>query len=229
EEMAQRIYREWFVHFRYPGHDNQKLVESELGMIPEGWEIKPLGNISSITMGQSPKSEYYNEIGNGFPFHQGVRFFGKRYPENRIYCSILNRVAEKGDILFSVRAPVGRMNIANAKIVIGRGLAAIRSNNKQQVFLHQQLSHLFKNEDIIGSGTIFNSVTRYDMHSINVLIPQQDLAEKYENIITPVYHDIEILYKMVSILESTRDLLLPKLISGQIDVSDLDIDTGEVA
>jgi len=122
EEMAQALYREWFVKLRFPGHEKVKMVESELGMVPEGWEVKCLSDVCNIVMGQSPKSEFYNDIGEGLPFHQGVTDFGDRFPTDRKYCTVMNRIAEAGDILFSVRAPVGRINISDKKIVIGRGL-----------------------------------------------------------------------------------------------------------
>ena len=72
EEMAGTIYHEWFVEFRFPGHENVKMVQSELGLIPQEWEVKRLGEMCDVVMGQSPKSEFYNEMGEGLPFHQGV-------------------------------------------------------------------------------------------------------------------------------------------------------------
>ena len=72
EDMAQTLYREWFVHFRFPGHENVPMVESSLGPIPQGWEVKQLDEMCHVLMGLSPKSEFYNEIGEGLPFHQGV-------------------------------------------------------------------------------------------------------------------------------------------------------------
>ncbi len=122
EEMAQAIYREWFVHFRYPGHESAKFVESPFGPIPEGWEAKPLDKIAVLTMGQSPPSESYNDEGDGRPFHQGVKDFGTHFPTHRICCSVLGRMASEGDVLISVRAPVGRLNIAPSELTIGRGL-----------------------------------------------------------------------------------------------------------
>ena len=115
EEMAQAIYREWFVEFRFPGHEDVPMVDSELGLIPHGWDVKQLGEMCHVIMGLSPKSEFYNETGDGLPFHQGVTDFGERFPTDRVYCTIQKRIAEIDDILFSVRAPVGRINIANKK------------------------------------------------------------------------------------------------------------------
>ena len=121
EDIAQTLYQEWFVHFRFPGHENIQMVESALGPIPRGWEVKQLDEMCDVLMGQSPKSEFYNETGEGLPFHQGVTDFGERFPTDRVYCTVQKRIAEVGDILFSVRAPVGRINVGNKKIVIGRG------------------------------------------------------------------------------------------------------------
>jgi len=163
--MAQMIYREWFVHFRFPGHEKVNMVKSKLGMIPDGWEVKTLWDICIIVMGQSPKSEFYNEDGNGLPFHQGVTDFGNRFPTDRVYCTVQNRIAEDRDILFSVRAPVGGINLANKRIVVGRGLCAIRSKTGNQAFVFQQLKEKFKEPDTMGGGTIFKSVTKEDIQA----------------------------------------------------------------
>ena len=229
ESMAQTIYQEWFVKFRFPGHKQVKMVESDLGLIPEGWEVKNLKDVCNLVMGQSPKSEFYNETGEGLPFHQGVSNFGARFPTDKIYCTVLNRIAEAGDILFSVRAPVGRINIANKKIIIGRGLCGIRSNTDNQSFIFQQLKEKFSEEDLMGGGTIFKSVTKKDMQEIKLIIPSTDILQKFESIVNPVFRNLELLISKNDNLRKTRDLLLPKLISGQIDVENLDIDTGEIA
>jgi len=223
EQMAKLVYEEWFVKFRFPGHEKVKMVSSELGEIPEGWKAEKLGDVCHIVMGQSPKSEFYNETGEGLPFHQGVTNFGDRFPTDKVYCTILNRIAEKGDILFSVRAPVGRINIANKKIVIGRGLCSIRSKTGNQTFMFQQLKNKFQIEDSMGGGTIFKSVTKNDMNEIKVIFPLFSLISKFEVTVQPIFQSLEILNLKNQNLRKTRDLLLPKLISGEIDVSDLDI------
>lgn len=225
EEMAQALYREWFVNFRFPGHEDVLMVESELGLVPEGWEVKKLGDVCNILMGQSPKSEFYNDTGEGLPFHQGVTDFGDRFPTTRKYCTVLKRVAEAGDILFSVRAPVGRINIANKKIVIGRGLCAIRNLSGNQVFAFQQLKEQFKEEDTMGGGTIFKSVTKKDMNGIKLLVPYETQITNFEEIVTPIFAELENLVLRNITLHRTRDLLLPKLISGEVDVSNLKIET----
>lgn len=225
EDMAQTLYQEWFVHFRFSGHENVPMVESPLGPIPQEWEVKKLGEMCDVLMGQSPKSEFYNETGEGLPFHQGVTDFGQRFPTDRVYCTIQKRIAEVGDILFSVRAPVGRINVANKKIVIGRGLSAIRSKNGDQAFILQQLKDRFQEEDTMGSGTIYNAITKADLLGIQLLKPAKSIVAKFEEAAQPISLELANLTMKNANLRQTRDILLPKLISGEIDVSALDIDT----
>ena len=218
EQMAQMLYREWFVNFRFPGHEKVRKVESELGPIPEGWTVESLGELADITMGQSPPSESYNTVGTGLLFHQGVTDFGRRFPADRMYCTIGNRLAEPQDILMSVRAPVGRLNISTKKIVIGRGLCAVRSNFGQQAILFQQLNEHFQEEDTMGSGTIFKAVTKQDVHGIKFIRADAKIATETETWLKPLFRQLEVLSSKNSNLRATRDLLLPKLISGEISV-----------
>lgn len=218
EEMAQAIYREWFVHLRYPGHEGVRMVESAVGMIPEGWEVSKLGENCKIIMGQSPESKYYNDQGQGLPFHQGVTDFGERFPADRIYCTVENRLAENGDILCSVRAPVGRLNIATKRIVIGRGLCSIRSKANTQSLLYQQLKEIFKEEDSMGGGTIFKAVTKEEMFGIKIIVPHANLVVQFEELCKPIDHLIENLITKNKNLRQQRDLLLPRLLSGELDI-----------
>ena len=222
ERMARTLYREWFVHFRYPGHEGVPLVDSPLGPIPQGWEVRRLIDVCRLTMGQSPKSEYYNEVGDGVAFHQGVTDFGDRFPSDRLFCTVDGRSAETGDILFSVRAPVGRMNIANKRIILGRGLSAIRHNDDHQAFLWEQLRNRFTEDDMIGNGSIFASVTKDEMQSISLLCPSKELIEAITSHFDPLHLEVATLSQKTQNLRRTRDLLLPRLLSGQLDVGELD-------
>jgi type I restriction enzyme S subunit len=178
-------------------------------------------------MGQSPKSEYYNPSGEGLPFHQGVSNFNNRYPEHEIYCTVDKRIASAGDILFSVRAPVGRINIADKKLIIGRGLAAIRHKNDLQSFLYYQLKAIFNEEDIIGNGSIFNSVTKQDLANVKVIVSNNSINKEFNEKVIPIDQLIRNLTQKNIILHCTRDLLLPKLTSGELDVEGLDITVGD--
>jgi type I restriction enzyme S subunit len=214
EEAARQLYREWFVRLRFPGHEHTRITNG----VPEGWAQKALGELAGITMGQSPESQYYNEVGNGLPFHQGVADFGDRFVSHRVYCTVQNRIAEADDILCSVRAPVGRLNVTLDKIVIGRGLAALRSKTGHQSLLFQQLrAHFFK-EDLIGAGAIFASVTKKEFESQEILKHSPRLAKAFEEVSCPIDEQLRVLYQQISILRAARDLLLPRLMSGEIAV-----------
>lgn len=219
EERARLLYEEWFVRLRFPGHEGVKLAKPEMGMVPQGWEIKRLDEVCSITMGQSPSSEFYNLAGKGLPFHQGVADFGSRFPTDRVYCTAEHRIAHAGDILLSVRAPVGRLNLSLRRIVIGRGLCALRSTGDSQRFVFQQLKERFQEEDIIGNGAIFNAVTKDEVSRIQLLWPSPDVLSAFENYLQPIFSFVEDLSKTNTALRQTRDRLLPGLISGEIDVS----------
>jgi type I restriction enzyme S subunit len=225
EETARRLYEEWFVNFRFPGHDTRATQLSD--GLPEGWRMRTLGEVAEIVMGQSPRSEFYNTQGKGLPFHQGVSHFRDRFPEHVTYCTAPNRVALPGDVLFSVRAPVGRINLADTKLIVGRGVSAIRARDAHQVFLFLQLKHQFKEEDTIGGGTIFKAVTRKDMEAIPFLVPREAAVAAFEDLIGPSFPLLWNLVRQNEALAATRDLLLPRLISGQIAVPDLDIEVGE--
>ncbi len=101
----------------------------------EGWKTESLGRIANITMGQSPDSKYYSEEKNGLPFLQGCAEFTSRFPKHALYCSQTKKIANSGEILFSVRAPVGKINIADCDYIIGRGLAAISGAEIDHVYL----------------------------------------------------------------------------------------------
>lgn len=214
EQAARILYKEWFVHLRFPGHEHVKIEDG----VPEGWETKPLSEIAEITMGQSPKSIYYNEDGNGLPFHQGVTNFGVRFPSHQNYCTVQKRLAESGDILFSVRAPVGRINITTDKIVIGRGLSAIRSKLGQQNLLFYALkSHFFK-EDMIGGGAIFAAITKKDLHGVELTQAPEPIAEMFMEHVRPIDIQIENLHRTIDDLTKACDLLLPRLMNGEVAV-----------
>ncbi|AXV40392.1 restriction endonuclease subunit S [Methanobacterium sp. BAmetb5] len=226
EEISQAVFRYWFVHFEFPDENGQPykssggdMVDSELGEIPVGWSVKKLKDTCNITMGQSPKSEFYNEECEGLPFHQGVTNFRERFPKDKIYCTLENKIAGYGDILFSVRAPVGRINIAKSKMVIGRGLSAIRHKKDFQSFLLYQLKNIFTEEDSIGSGTVFNAITRKDLDDLNVIVPNEELDKQFNEFVSPMEKQIENLVLENDNLTKIRDSLLPKLMFGKIVVN----------
>lgn len=218
-KMAEEIYREWFVRFRFLGYKN---AEFEKG-VPKGWGEGTLGDIANMIMGQSPKSEFYNTQGEGLPFHQGVGSYGNRFPINNTYCSVSGRMANVDDVLFSVRAPVGRLNIANTKMIIGRGLAALSHKKGFNSYLFYLLKVAFSNEDIIGNGAIFNSVGKDELKGFKIFLPDKKLVEEFENEVSKIDMQIKLLLQSQANLEKTKNMLLPRLISGKLLVESLNI------
>lgn len=214
EEAAQRLYKEWFVNLRFPGHENTKIVDS----VPEGWEKKKLGDIADVLMGQSPKSEFYNSEQKGLPFHQGVGSYGKRFVNDVVYTTSFTRIAEANSLLFSVRAPVGRLNISKNKIVIGRGLAAMKHKNGMQSFLFYMLKERFFKDNIIGNGSIFASISKNELLDLRFIIPANSIIYKYERFASDIDAKIQKLDSQLRLLTESRDRLLPKLLSGEIEV-----------
>lgn len=219
ERMAEEIYREWFVRMRFPGHERVKFQKG----VPEGWEVVSLGELTNITMGQSPSSEFYNQTGEGLPFNQGVGTYGQRFPTREIFCSVSGRIAKKGDLLFSVRAPVGRLNIADCKMIIGRGLSAISHKEHYNSYLFYALKTAFSDEDIIGNGAIFNAVSKKELLNFKMNQPAYNLDGIFDKLIAPMDRRIELLTKTIEKLKCSRNLLLSRLMSGRLAVDDLDI------
>jgi type I restriction enzyme S subunit len=182
----------------------------------EEFTIEELAN---VVMGQSPTSDTYtNEKEDNLPFHQGVTNFSNYFVEHKIYCKAPIKIAEEGDILFSVRAPVGRINFTNDKICIGRGLCAFRSKKGFQNYFYHQLKEFFFTVDVIGNGAIFNAVTKVELMKVKLKTPKEKIQKEFEVEAQQMYNLILNLTKQNSKLREARDILLPKLMSGQIEV-----------
>ncbi|ADE56591.1 MULTISPECIES: restriction endonuclease subunit S [Aminobacterium] len=133
------------------------------------WREVKLGEIVDIEMGQSPKSEFYNTEGLGVPFLQGNKTFGMIYPKFDVFCTNVKKIAIQNDILMSVRAPVGDLNIAQEKICIGRGICAMRMKNRNNLYLFYLLKHNVKNLKKTESGTVFGGVNKKDIMGLSVM------------------------------------------------------------
>ncbi len=168
-------------------------------------------------MGQSPKGTSYNTTGAGIVFFQGRTDFGYRFPTVRMYTTEPKKIAESGDILMSVRAPVGDLNIANQKCCIGRGLASIRSKYNFSSFLFYTLLNIKEQLDIFnGQGTIFGAINQKSLKELTVIIPPFELIEKFEMIVSPLDKLIRNNYNENQRLSALRNALLPKLMNGEV-------------
>lgn len=137
-----------------------------------------LKDILEVTMGQSPKSEYYNSDGDGVPFLQGNRTFGFRYPTFDTYTTLTTKLAEAGDVIMSVRAPVGDLNITPVDMCLGRGVCSLRMKNGNQDFLYYMMKYYMPQLLNKESGTVFGSVNRNDINGLEVDIPEDSEKQK---------------------------------------------------
>jgi len=245
EEMAQLIYREWFVKFRFPGHEKVKMVDSPVGKIPEGWEMKELSSVTKIvdclhskkpTEATDPSEKYgillhiWNIPGNG-QLDLNKRFFinkddydnWTRNIEIMEGDCVITNVGRIGDF---AQIPV------DVKAAIGRNMTAVRPLKKglSPTYLIEYLRSPHMDRERTAKtdrGTIMDSLNVKGIITLLVPVPPADLMTRFEATARPVRHQLEVLIQKNSNLRQTRDLLLPKLISGDLDVSDLDIKVRE--
>jgi len=155
------------------------------------WEIKKLGDVCEIIAGQSPEGKYYNNIGKGTPFYQGKKKFTNKFlGKPTTWTTKTTKEAQKGDVLMSVRAPVGPINFSTQKICIGRGLAAIRASNKiDKDFLFNFLLK-YKKELIGNTGAVFNSINRTQIKNIKIPLPSLPEQKRIVSILDEVFEKL---------------------------------------
>lgn len=206
EQQAQAIYQQMFTD-----NPNPNCGEGSLS------------DIADITMGQSPSGSSYNEDGIGTIFFQGRAEFGFRFPSIRLYTTKPKRMAYANDTLMSVRAPVGDLNVAHTDCCIGRGLAAIHSKTNHQSFVLYTMFSLKKQIDVFnGEGTVFGSINRNSLNGMPIFIPTDKTIEEFERIVAPMDAAIRNNYDEICRLQKIRDSLLPKLMSGELDVLNIE-------
>ncbi|MDA9600328.1 restriction endonuclease subunit S [Nitrosomonadales bacterium] len=233
EDTAQSIYKHWFVDFEFPiskeyaefigkpelegkpyrssGGEIKNYGEIE-EQIPLNWNLTALSSQAEVIMGQSPSGEHLSTIASGTVFYQGRTDFNFRFPSERIYTSLVKRLAQPKDVLMSVRAPVGDVNIASEKCAIGRGIAAIRDKCGVNSFIYyslQNLSSMFNITD--GEGTIFGSIKKDELNELNVIYPDMNTKEEFNNRVGRIDDMIEVIEKELICLRSLRTLINSKM------------------
>lgn len=232
--MAKQLYDYWFVQFNFPNSEGKPYKSSGGKMIwnedlkrniPENWGKATLIDIANITMGQSPDGSSYNENGEGILFYQGCTDFGLRFPSVRKYTTSPCRFAKQDDILMSVRAPVGSLNIANNDCCIGRGLAALNSKLGSPTHLYYILNDLkiaFEQRNAVG--TTFGSITKDDLYSLPVVKPDNAVIQSFELICAPIFKKQMVINHEIDLLTEQRDELLPLLMSSIVSIKQLNSD-----
>ncbi len=178
------------------------------------WTLHRLGDpeVSDIVMGQSPPSETYNREGVGLPFFQGKVDFGLRHPAKRLWCSSPVKKAREGDVLISVRAPVGDVNLATEPCCIGRGLAALRAGSlADSEFLFYLLMHHKSALDTLGSGAIFKAVNRETLRSFELLLPPPNEQRAIAGVLAKLQARVEVQDRIIATLKELKAATMAKL------------------
>ena len=242
EEMAGAIYREWFVEFHFPGHGQVPMVKSKLGLIPQGWEVKQLDTIVSEIIdyrGKTPKKlgGDWAESGimalSAMNVKQGklVNLEKAKFVSEQLYEKWMKSEITKNDILMTSEAPLGEVYYLTEKkkICLSQRLYCIRANPniiKPSLLFYAISSPSIQSQlHANATGTTVLGIRQTALRKISVTIPPVQLQSKAESVLETLITSKETLEKKNTNLRQTRDLLLPKLISGEVDVSELDMDT----
>ena len=228
EEMAQALFKRWFVDFEFPNEEGKpykssggEMVESELGMIPDKWEIITIKDVAALSMGVSPSSDSYNNSEEGLPLINGAADFkGKNISPGK-YTSSPKKICELGDMIFGVRATIGNTVFADKQYAIGRGVAALRpKKNMDKEVIFYQLEYAMEKLLNSASGSVFSNLKKGDIESVKFAY-YQPIVQQFHNIVNPIVEKIIFNDKETLNLTLIRDSVLPKLMSGEIRVSDL--------
>ena len=226
EEMAQAIFKNWFVDFE-PFKDG-KFVDSELGMIPEGWKVGRLDEIADVVGGSTPskaKPEYYTQKGIAWLTPKDLSKHPAVYTSRgeiditeEGYNSTSTKLMPKGTILFTSRAPIGYISIAQNDICTNQGFKSLVPKKAGTCFLYCFLKYVTPEIENKSTGSTFKEASGALMKSLQVIMPDQKVFEEFEEIVSPLFARIESLEKENSRLSLLRDTLLPRLMSGELEV-----------
>ena len=226
EEMAQAIFKNWFVDFE-PFKDG-KFVDSELGMIPEGWKVGRLDEIADVVGGSTPskaKPEYYTQKGIAWLTPKDLSNHPAVYTSKgeiditeEGYNSTSTKLMPKGTILFTSRAPIGYISIAQNDICTNQSFKSLVPKKAGTCFLYCFLKYVTPEIENKSTGSTFKEASGALMKSLQVIMPDQKVFEEFEEIVSPLFARIESLEKENSRLSLLRDTLLPRLMSGELEV-----------
>jgi type I restriction enzyme S subunit len=226
EEMAQALYREWFVQFRFPGHEKVRMVDSPVGGIPEGWQVCTFEEVSlNFDRIRRPLSKMQRETRKGaYPYYGAAKVFD--YIDDYIFDGVYLLIAEDGSVITPDRRPV--LQYASGRFWANNHTHIIQGKSPVST---EFLYFMLKDFDISGyiTGAAQPKITQANLNRIPILVSDQETLKKFDAIVADVQQEIILLQKKKENLRFTRDLLLPKLISGELDVSELDIKVPEEA
>jgi len=197
--------------------ETNEFKETEIGLIPEDWKLVTLGHVSELIMGQSPPSSAYNTARNGLPFFQGKAEFGDLFPAPSKWCSKPIKIARQKDVLISVRAPVGDVNIAPFECCIGRGLAAIRAKTDlDSLYLFYYLATAKKRLESEGRGTTFKAIGKSVLENFKLPLPSFLEQQRIAHVLSRIQQAIKRQDKIIEATKNLKKSLMQKLFTEGI-------------
>ena len=235
EEMARRLYEEWFVHFRFPGHEDHRLTESELGQVPESWEVKTVSDVFEVVGGGTPSKkepEYWEggainwfsptdltRAGTSFMDRSGFQITDLGLSKSSA------RLFPARSVMMTSRATIGAIAINTTEACTNQGfITCIPSERFPLYVLFHWLNGNVETFVNLGTGATFKEITKGTFKTIPLVVPPVALAQCFEETVAPMMEQVLNLQRKNTNLRAQRDLLLPKLVSGEIDVSQAEKD-----
>ena len=226
ENMAQAIFKQWFVDFEFPNEDGEpykpsggEMVETELGMIPKGWEVVELNKLAKLTMGLSPKSESYNTDYIGTPLLNGAADFNNGLIKANKFTTQPTRICEKGDLVFCIRATIGNITFADQEFCLGRGVAALKPLSGSYIgLIYFNLDMAMERLKANATGSVILGLSKPDINNLKIILPSEDILNRFSEISNNILNFKHNFEREIGELIDIRDSLLPKLMSGEIRV-----------
>ena len=234
EEMAQNIYREWFVHFRYPGHEDVPMVDSELGQIPQSWEVQMVEDRFTTVLGGTPSRRnltYWLDgtvawINSSKVNELRVIEASEFITEEALKNSSTTMMPKKTTVVAITGATLGQVSLLELDACANQSVIGIIDSEKTlEEFLYLHVSNSISRLISAAGGGAQQHINKKIVEDFKIFLPDSRIAEAFTTNIKPLFNQITELLFTNQNLRKTRDLLLPKLISGQLDVEELDIIT----
>ncbi len=232
EEMARSLYREWFVYFRYPGHESVSFVDSSLGQIPLGWEVKRISDFGKVITGKTPSKANSNFYGDDVPFVKTPDMHGNMFLlssgeslSNAGAASQANKIIPSGSICVSCIGTIGVVSITTDNCQTNQQINSIvlgKDHFREFLFYHLQDSKQAL-ENLGSNGATMGNVNKSKFESLEVIAPPRALLERYHQFSTSLFYEILIFSRQTANLRRTRDLLLPRLLSGNVHLLPEDV------
>ena len=223
EEMARRIYEEWFVRFHFPGHGDVRMVETDWGLLPEGWSAVSFDAVATFTNGYAFKPEDLGSMGLPIIKIKELKA-GVNSDTPRYVGVLLERYrVQHGDLLFSWSADLDVYLWSHGDGWLNQHLFLVRSTNKElpRSYLFHSLKYAMPAFRSRSNGATMKHIKRSALSEVRVVVPSCDVVIAFDGVVKPIHDLIIFLTRKNTNLRTTRDLLLPKLISGEIDVSEI--------